>query len=191
MLTRRIRAGLMTAVLTLAVILAGQAVADITAKEATELNAQAKATLAKFKADTKGSDAVFANAKGTLVCPKITKGGLIVGVEGGHCVLTSGSAKPLYYSTSAVKAGLLAGVQSYSMILVFNSAEALKKFTSGTQEWEVGADASVAVAKVGAGGALDTTNLKSDIVSFIFGGKGLMADVSLEGSRFKKQEVKA
>jgi lipid-binding SYLF domain-containing protein len=116
---------------------------------------------------------------------------LVVGVEGGNCVLTSGSAKPLYYSTSAVKAGLLAGVQSYSMILVFNSAEALKKFTSGNKEWEVGADASVAVAKVGAGGALDTTNLKSDIVSFIFGGKGLMADVSLEGSRFKKQEVKA
>jgi lipid-binding SYLF domain-containing protein len=60
------------------------------------------------------------------------------------------------------------------MILGFNSAEALKKVTCGTQEWEVGADASVAVAKVGAGGALDTTSLKSDVASFIFGGKGLM-----------------
>jgi lipid-binding SYLF domain-containing protein len=49
----------------------------------------------------------------------------------------------------------------------------------------------VAIAKVGAGGSLDTTNLKSDIVSFIFGEKGLMADASLEGSRFKKQEIKA
>jgi lipid-binding SYLF domain-containing protein len=165
--------------------------ADITAKEGAELDAKAKATLTEFKAKTKGSDAVLANAKGILVCPKITKGGLIVGVEGGNCVVTSGTPKPLYYSTTAVKAGLLAGVESYSMILVFNSAEALKKFTAGTREWEVGADASVAVAKVGAGGALDTTNLKSDIVSFIFGGKGLMADVSLEGSRFKKQEVKA
>ena len=52
-------------------------------------------------------------------------------------------------------------------------------------------DASVAVAKLSAGGALDTTNLKSDVVSFIFGGKGLMGDASLQGSRFKKQEVKA
>ena len=191
MLTRRIRTCLMTAALTLAAVLSSQATADITAKEATDLNAQAKATLAKFKAGTKGADAVLANAKGVLVCPKITKGGLVVGVEGGNCVLTSGSAKPLYYSTGAVKAGLLAGVQSYSMILAFNSAEALKKFTSGTREWEVGADASVAIAKVGAGGSLDTTNLKSDIVSFIFGEKGLMADASLEGSRFKKQEIKA
>jgi lipid-binding SYLF domain-containing protein len=173
------------------VALSGVAMADITAKEAKELDAQAKATLAKFKSETKGADAAFANAKGTLVCPKITKGGLVVGVEGGNCVLTSGAPKPLYYSTAAAKVGLLVGVQSYSMILVFNSAEALKKFTEGTREWEVGADASVAIAKVGAGGALDTTNLKSDIVSFIFAGKGLMADVSLEGSRFKKQEVKA
>jgi lipid-binding SYLF domain-containing protein len=77
------------------------------------------------------------------------------------------------------------------MILVFNSAEALNKFTTGNREWEVGADASVVVAKIGAAGALDSTNLKADIVSFIFGGKGLMADVSLEGSRFKKQEVKS
>lgn len=190
MLTRTIRAGLMSAVLALGVTLSGQAMADIKAKEAAELEAQAKATLTKFKAETKGADAVIANAKGILVCPKITKGGLVVGVEGGNCVLTSGTSKRLYYSTTAVKAGLLAGVQSYTMILAFNSAEALNKFTSGTREWEVGADASVAVAKLGAGGALDTTNLKADIVSFIFGGKGLMADASLEGSRFKKQEVK-
>src|SRR5262245_1129753 len=191
MWARRIRAGLMSAVVGLGVTLSGQAMADITATEAAELDAKATATLTKFKAETKGSDAVFANAKGILVCPKITKGGLIVGVEGGSCVLTSGAPKPLYYSTTAVKAGLLAGVQSYAMILVFNSAEALNKFTSGTREWEVGADASVAVAKLGAGGALDTTNLKADIVSFIFGGKGLMGDASLQGSRFKKQEVKA
>jgi lipid-binding SYLF domain-containing protein len=181
----------MSAVLALGVALSGVAMADITAKEAAELNTQAKATLTKFKAETKGSDALFAKAKGILVCPKITKGGLIVGVEGGSCVLTSGTPKPVYYSTTAVKAGLLAGVQSYSMILVFNTAESLKKFTESTREWEVGADASVAVAKMSAGGALDTTNLKADIVSFIFAGKGLMADASIEGSRFKKHEVKA
>ena len=56
-------------------------------------------------------------------------------------------------------------------------------------EWEFGVDASVAVAKIGVGGDLDTTNLKRDIVSFIFGEKGLIADVTWEGSRFKKLDV--
>ena len=129
---------------------------------------------------------MFANAKGVLVCPKITKGGFIVGVESGNCVLTKGAPKPIYYGTSALKAGLLAGVASYSMILVLNTDAAVEKFTKSDREWEMGVDASVAVAKVGAGGALDTTNLKKDIVSFIFGDKGLMGDVSFSGSRFKK-----
>lgn len=84
---------------------------------------------------------------------------------------------------------MILGVASHSMILVMNSDTALAKFTSGKREWEFGVDASVAVAKIGAGGDLDTTNLKKDIVSFIFGEKGLIADVTWEGSRFKKLDV--
>ena len=76
------------------------------------------------------------------------------------------------------------------MLLALNTDTALAKFTSGAREWEVGADASVAIAKLGADASLDTTNLKRDVVAFIFGGKGLMADLSLEGSRFKKHDVK-
>ena len=191
MLTRKICAGLMSGALAFGVVLAGHALADLKAKEAAELDTNANATVTTFKAETKGSEAVLANAKGILVCPKVTKGGFLVGVESGNCVLTKGTSTPLYYGTSAVKAGLLAGIQSYSMILVLNTPESVAKFTSDTREWEMGMDASVAVAKLDANGALDTTNLKRDIVVFIFGGKGLMADVSFEGSRFKKQEVKA
>ena len=151
MLTRRIRAGLMSAVVALGVALSGQAMADITGQEATVLDAAAKDTLTKFKAETVGAEAVIANAKGVLVCPKITKGGFIIGVEGGECVLYSGASRPLYYSTSAVKVGFLAGIESYSMILALNTDTALAKFTSGDREWEVGADASVAIATMGAG----------------------------------------
>jgi lipid-binding SYLF domain-containing protein len=112
-----------------------------------------------------------------------------VGVEGGKCVLTTGAPEHLYYKTTGLKAGLIAGVSSHSMILIMNSDKALAKFTSGKREFEFGIDASVAVAKVGAGGDLDTTNLKKDIVSFIFGEKGLIVDVTWEGSRFKKLDV--
>ena len=56
--------------------------------DAAKVEADAKATLAKFQADTKGADAVLANAKGVLVCPTITKGGFVFGYEGGTCVLT-------------------------------------------------------------------------------------------------------
>lgn len=189
MFNRRITVGLLSAVVAVGLVLSGQAVAAFKAQDAAKLDAEAKATLATFQAKTKGSQEVFANAKGILVCPKITKGGFIIGVESGSCVLTKGAPKPIYYGTSALKGGLLAGIASYSMILALNTDAAVAKFTKGEREWEMGVDASVAVAKVGAGGALDTTNLKKDIVSFIFGNKGLMGDVSFEGSRFKKLDV--
>jgi len=181
--------GLSAGILALGLTLSGPAMAKFTAEDAAELNAEAKATLSRFVAETKGANEVFANAKGVLVCPTIRKGGFGVGAEGGKCVLTSGSPEPLYYGSTALKTGFLVGYESHSMILVMNTDEALAKFTSGKREWEFGVDASVAVAKIGAGGDLDTTNLKKDIVSFIFGSKGLIADVTWEGSRFKKLDV--
>ena len=180
----RVAAGLM-----LAATVAGTASADISANDAAELDAEAIATLTEFKANTKGAEEVFGQAKGILVCPKITKAGLGFGAEGGQCVLTDGSDEKLYYGTFGVKGGFIAGIQSHSMILALNTDKALAQFTSGDREWELGVDASVAVAEIGAGGDLDTSNLKRDVVSFIFGQKGLMADVSWKGSRFKKLDV--
>lgn len=176
-------------ILALGLSLSNIAMAAFTADEAAELSAEANATLEQFQANTMGSKEVFANAKGILVCPKIRKAGLGVGAERGKCVLTSGADKPLYYVTTGLKAGMILGVESHSMILVMNSNEALAKFTGGEREWEFGVDASVAVAKIGAGGDLDSTNLKKDIVSFIFGSKGLIGDLTWEGSRFKKLDV--
>jgi len=189
MFNRAINAGLMSAVMAFGLALSGPARADLSRADATGLDIQAEKTVSQFLAETKGADAVLADAKGVLVCPKIVKGGFTVGVESGKCVLTSGSPEHLYYGMTALKAGFIVGISSHSMILVFNTDTALAKFTKGEREWEIGVDASVAVAKLSAGGDLDTTNLKKDIVSFIFGSKGLIADATWEGSRFKKLDV--
>jgi lipid-binding SYLF domain-containing protein len=181
--------GLIGGFLAVSLTLSAPVFAKFTATEAAELDAEAKTTLEQFVAETKGAEEVFANARGVLVCPKIRKAGAGIGAERGQCVLTSGADEHLYYLSTALKAGAILGVSSHSMILVMNTNEALANFTSGKREWEFGVDASVAVAKIGAGGDLDTTNLKQDIVSFIFGEKGLIADVTWEGSRFKKLDV--
>lgn len=169
-------------------VLAGSAAA-FSAGEAAKLDVEAEETLAEFQANAKGAEDVITGAKGVLVCPKITKAGLGFGAEGGRCVLMTAGAEKTYYGSFGVKGGFIAGFESHSMILAMNTDEALAKFTSNDREWELGVDASVAVAQISAGGDVDTTNLKADIVSFIFGQKGLMADVSWEGSRFKKLEI--
>jgi lipid-binding SYLF domain-containing protein len=190
MISKKIHAALICGVTAVGLLLSSPAMAAFTADEAAELEAEAKQTQEKFQANTKGAEEIFAKAKGILVCPTIRKAGIGIGAEGGKCVLTSGSDKPLHYSTRALKAGLILGAQKHSMILVINTDEALAKFTSGEREWEFGVDVSVAVAKFGAGGDIDTTNLKADIISFLFGEKGLMGDLSWEGSSFKKLDVK-
>lgn len=189
MFKRKTTIGLLGGFLAFSLTLSGQAMAKFTADEAAELDVEAKSTLERFVAETKGADEVFANAKGVLVCPKIRKAGAGIGAERGQCVLTSGADKHLYYLSTALKAGAILGVSSHSMILVMNTDTALAHFTSGEREWEFGVDASVAVAKIGVGGDLDTTNLKKDIVSFVFGEKGLIADLTWEGSRFKKLDI--
>jgi lipid-binding SYLF domain-containing protein len=75
------------------------------------------------------------------------------------------------------------------MILVFNDQAALDKFREGDRKWEVGADLSVTVAKIGATGKLDTTKMQAAVVALVFGEKGLMGDLSLEGSNFKKLTI--
>jgi lipid-binding SYLF domain-containing protein len=62
---------------------------------------------------------------------------------------------------------------------------ALTDFRS-SEGWEVGVDGSVALLKVGAGGSLDTTNVKAPVVGVVFGNKGLMYNLTLEGSKMTK-----
>lgn len=175
--------------LTLGMLVSGSALAAFTAEDAAKLGKESTAALATLTKDSEDAKKLIDIAKGVLVCPSITKGGFVIGVESGTCEMHIDSKVAEHYNTSAAKFGLLAGVQSYSMVLVFNDQAALDKFRTDDREWEVGVDASVAVAKVGASGKMDSTNMKEAIVAFIFGEKGLMADLSLEGSSFKKIKI--
>jgi lipid-binding SYLF domain-containing protein len=63
--------------------------------------------------------------------------------------------------------------------------DALKKFRDSSG-WKVGADASVALIVVGAGGSIDTTVTNKPIVAFVFDQKGLMYNLTLEGAKITK-----
>ena len=55
-----------------------------------------------------------------------------------------------------------------------------------SQGWEVGVDGSVALVEIGAGGSIDTSNIQDPIVGFVFGQKGLMYNLTLEGSKMTR-----
>ncbi|UCG39754.1 MAG: hypothetical protein JSV00_06990 [bacterium] len=159
--------------------------AALPAADAREIDLSADIALEQFQKEVKGGDRFLASAKGYLVFPKVVKAGLGIGGEYGEGVLRMGGRTVAYYSTASASIGLQLGVQKKSIIIVFLDDEALGRFRK-SQGWEVGVDGSVALIKVGAGGSIDTTNIKDPIVAFVFGQKGLMYNLTLEGSKFTK-----
>ncbi|HZY08537.1 MAG TPA: YSC84-related protein, partial [Ilumatobacteraceae bacterium] len=78
--------------------------------------------------------------------------------------------------------GLLAGAESKAVYLLFMTDEALAKFRA-SKGWTVGADASVTLANVGASASVDTKTVQQEIVGYVLTNGGLMANVSLEGTK--------
>lgn len=144
--------------------------------------------LAQFQREAPSAWPIVERANGVLMCPKVAKAGFVVGVEGGTCAMRINGKTVEYYRTSSLKAGLLAGVESHALLVTFNTPESLAKFREGNRNWQVGGNLSVAVAKKGASGTYDTKTMKDPITAFVFSEAGLMADLSLDGSTFKKLE---
>jgi len=63
--------------------------------------------------------------------------------------------------------------------------EALESFRN-SEGWKVGVDGSVALIDIGAGKTIDSNNIRDPVVGFIYGSKGLMYNLTLEGTKFSK-----
>ncbi len=150
-----------------------------------EIDAGVKDAMARFAKEVKGGQTFLNTAKGLLVFPKIYKGGFIVGAEGGEGALVSGGKTLDYYASGGLSFGLQAGAQAKTVIIAFMTKDALEQFRKSSG-WKVGVDGSVAMVDVGAGASLDTKTIKDPIVGFVFGQKGLMANITLEGSKYEK-----
>lgn len=132
---------------------------------------------------------LVARAKGVLVFPKVTKGGVGVGGQFGEGALLINGKAVGYYSVASASVGLTLGLAKHKEIILFMTQEALDKFTN-SHGWTIGADTGVAVLSKGAGGSYDTQTLQRPILAFVFGEKGLMGDISLEGTKVTKLDDK-
>jgi len=165
----------------MAITVAGAAEAASKAK----IDRRTDNAIAEFTDTISGADAVLAKSAGYLVFPSIKKAGIGIGGEYGQGALRIGGKTVAYYSTTAASIGFQLGAQARRQIIVFLDPAALEKFRA-SQGWEIGVDASVAVITLDAGGAIDTTQLNQPIIAFVFDGKGLMYNLSLEGSKISR-----
>jgi|SRR5215831_1418016 len=151
-----------------------------------DIDARVTEALAQFDTLNPNHQALLQKAAGVLVFPRVTKAGVGIAGEHGQGVLQIKGQTQGYYTVSSASVGATLGVAKHSEIIVFMTQDSLDKFLN-SKGWSVGADAGIAVVK-GAAGDYDTQTLQRPILGFVFGEKGLIADVSLQGSKINKLE---
>jgi len=177
---------LINGLLALAVVaVAGSHAVSVYAMSEREIEIKVDAALDRFRKEVSGGDEFLSRAKGVLVFPSVVKAGVGIGGEYGEGALRIRGKTTAYYNTAAASFGLQFGAQTKIVMLVFLEQSALDKFRLSSG-WEVGVDGSVAMIKTGVGGSLGTLTANKPIAGFVFGNKGLMLDVSLDGSKITK-----
>jgi lipid-binding SYLF domain-containing protein len=125
------------------------------------------------------------NAKGILVFPKILKAGLIFGGSYGEGVLIKNSKQSGYFNSVSASWGWQAGAESYGYVVFLMSDKAVK-YLNNSKGWEFGVGPSVVVVNEGVAKNLSTSTLKDDAYAFIFDQQGLMASLSIEGTKVSR-----
>jgi lipid-binding SYLF domain-containing protein len=119
------------------------------------------------------------------VFPSVTKAGLGIGGQYGEGALIKGGKAVAYYNTAGASYGLQAGAQTYGYAMFFMNEAALKQLDK-TDGYEVGVGPSVVVMDEGMAKTMTTTTTRDDIYAFIFGQKGLMAGLGVQGNKISR-----
>lgn len=150
-----------------------------------EIDARVREAVEQLYKTSPAAKELAGKARGVLVFPRIIKGGVGVGAEYGEGSLLMGGRPVDYYAIASASIGFQLGLQEESVAIMFMTEEALKRFRD-SNGWKAGVDGSVAIATLGVGGALDTETIRKPIVGFVYSNKGLMYNLTLEGSKITR-----
>ena len=176
-----LRAVLLTAVTSVSLL----AVPFVQAETKAALDMSSKEALNQLIASVPAAKALSEKAIAVLVFPSITKAGFMVGGQFGDGVMWKNGKPVAYYNTSGASFGFQAGAQTYGYAMFFMKESALKSLDTA-DGFEVGVGPSVVVMDQGMGASHTTTTLQDDIYAFVFGQKGLMAGVGIQGNKITK-----
>jgi lipid-binding SYLF domain-containing protein len=156
---------------------------------AAELTKESQAALARLNASAPLSKLLGPKAHAVLVFPSVTKAGLGIGGQYGEGALLKAGKATAYYKTTGASFGLQAGGQKYGYAMFFMNENALAELDKANG-FEVGVGPSVVLVDEGMAKTTTSTTLKDDIYAFVFGQKGLMAGLGIQGNRIARIQPK-
>jgi lipid-binding SYLF domain-containing protein len=151
-----------------------------------KIASDSKKSLADLYASNPAARKMGRKAHAVLVFPSIVKGGFVFGAEGGNgALINSDGTVTRFYQTAGASYGLQAGAQVYSYALFLMHPSDLKDLDLA-DGWEVGASPSVVVVDQGMATSFSTTTGQKGVYAFFYDAKGLMAGISLKGSKITR-----
>lgn len=163
----------------------GIASVNVNAATAEDLDREAHEALQTLYKNQPVAATIGKSAKAILVFPKIIKAGLVFGGSYGEGVLTKGGKNAGYYNSVSASWGWQAGAQSYGYV-VFLMTDKAVDYLEKSKGWEFGVGPTVVAVNEGVARNLSTTTLKDDAYAFIFDQQGLMASLSIEGTKISR-----
>ena len=176
------RRSLTTVALAMLTTLSPLAMSTAHARSAAQIADQGERTLRQLEARDPGSRVFARNARAVLVFPSIFKAGLVFGGESGNGVLLIHGRPSGYYNLSGGSWGLQIGAQKFSYVLFFMNDSSVR-YLRESDGFAVGTGPSIVVVDKGAGAEGNTTTFTKDVYAFPFNQKGLMADLTLQGTK--------
>ncbi len=150
-----------------------------------EIDAKVDIALAQLLRESEAARALNDKAVAVLVFPDIVKGGFGIGGQYGEGALRRNGLTVSYYNIAAASFGLQIGAQTFSQAIFFMTEEAVA-YLDSSKGFEIGADANVALANEGLGYDVTSSTVQDPIIAFVFGQQGLMAGLTIEGSKITK-----
>jgi lipid-binding SYLF domain-containing protein len=182
---KRIRRQLLALLLVMASIVSWSLINQASAATAQDLDRDAQQALQTIVQSSPFAARLSHTAKAVLVFPNIVKAGLVFGGSYGEGELLTGSKVDGYYNSVTASWGLQAGAQSYGYVVFLMTNKAVR-YIHQSHGWEIGVGPTVVVVNEGIAKNLSTSTLKDDAYAFIFGQQGLMAGVSIEGTKISR-----
>jgi lipid-binding SYLF domain-containing protein len=179
------RRTLMASVFATAAALSLAGASGAQAATAEDLNRDSAQALQNLTQTNKTAADIAHNARAVLVFPNIVKAGLVFGGAYGEGTMMKDGRVTDYYNSVTGSWGLQAGAQSYGYVVFLMNKKAVD-YVDKSSGWEIGVGPTVVIVDEGAAKNLSTSTLKDDAYAFIFNQQGLMAGVSIEGTKISR-----
>jgi lipid-binding SYLF domain-containing protein len=151
-----------------------------------KLDRNARTALDSLYASAPGAQALGERARAVLVFPDVKKAAFLLGVQSGEGVLFQDGKVAGHFSIGGIQGGLEAGAASYNYALFFLSDDALQSLLSRRDGFDIGVAPNVVLVNVGATKEATAATARADIYGYVFGEKGLIGGVSLQGVKITR-----